>query len=161
MEVASKYLVVAAALALLTAGLMGCKSNRPMQTGETSKRDSLRTFSDLMANPVYPAGLTRAEYEGKLTYTQYCQVCHGADGDGKGFNAFNLESSFNVRPFNFSDSAGFAKLSEEDLVKVITEGGKSRGLSQYMPPWGAVIGDGGVQNVIAYIKVFSKKKSEP
>ncbi|MEE9170069.1 MAG: c-type cytochrome [bacterium] len=42
-----------------------------------------------------------AERKGKHLYAHYCAVCHGASGEGDGFNAFNLDP----RPRNLADSS--------------------------------------------------------
>ncbi len=116
-----------------------------------------RTFGEMLENPYAELGLTRIEYKGKLLYDHFCAVCHGKEGDGNGFNAFNLESSFQVKPFNFTDSTAMAALSPETLKKAILEGGAAVGKSPYMPPWGYTLQPDEVNAVIAYIYTFQKK----
>ena len=136
--------------------LNSCK-NLSKLTGKTES-DSVKTFTKLIDHPEYLRNLTRIEYKGKLAYDRYCQICHGADGDGKGFNSYNLESSFSVKPFDFTDSLAVVKLSNEEIEKVISQGGRSIGKSQYMPPWGGVLNGDDIQNVMAYVRTFSKMK---
>jgi len=33
--------------------------------------------------------LTYEQQQGKILYTKYCSVCHGEQGKGDGFNAYN------------------------------------------------------------------------
>lgn len=146
--------------------VVGCHSNREKSdlASQDTLSDSLskavvtKTFDDVFQNPYEDMGLTREEYKGKVLYDHYCAVCHGKQGDGNGFNAFNLESSFNVKPFNFTDSTAMATVSQDELKKAITEGGPAVGKSQYMPPWGYTLSKEEINQVIAYILTFSKKE---
>jgi mono/diheme cytochrome c family protein len=103
-------------------------------------------------------GLDKMEYTGKLIFTRYCKVCHGAEGDGKGFNAFNLQNSFGIQPANFTDSTVIATLTDEAMTIAISKGAKAVGKSQYMPPWGGTLSSEEIDNVVAYIKVLSRLK---
>jgi cytochrome c2 len=136
-------------------GLDQCKNTSKIISGK-AETDSAKTFQEFVEHLQFPKNLTWYQYKGKLIYERYCQVCHGVDGDGKGFNSFNLESSFGTKPIDFTDSTNFVKLSNEEIRKAISTGGKSIGKSQYMPPWGFVLTNKDVQNVVKYIKTFSK-----
>ena len=56
-----------------------------------------------------------------MLHAKYCAVCHGKEGKGDGFNAFNLDP----RRRDFSDSAYMAALSDDQIVQTITGGGRS------------------------------------
>jgi cytochrome c5 len=58
-----------------------------------------------------------------------CVVCHGADGAGDGPGAAALEP----KPRAFADATWQEGITDEDLGKVITEGGASVGKSPGMP----------------------------
>ncbi|MBI4535807.1 MAG: cytochrome c [Ignavibacteriae bacterium] len=118
--------------------------------------DSTRTFREIVEHSPGRLGLSKTELAGKIVFTKYCQVCHGAEGDGKGFNAFNLQNSFGTQPANFTDSTTLAALSEETIITAISKGGKAVGKSQYMPPWGGTLRTEEVENVAAYIKTLAK-----
>ncbi len=126
----------------------------------TSDRDSTRTFREIVEHSPGRLGLNKAELAGKTIFTKYCQVCHGAEGDGKGFNAFNLQNSFGTQPADFTDSTTLAALSEETIIAAISKGGKAVGKSQYMPPWGGTMRTEEVENVAAYIKVLARLQRE-
>ncbi len=147
--------------------LMACQKTTPPQTtAADSSADSVtvtkrsKTFRELLQNPYADMGLNRVEYKGKKIFDHYCAVCHGEEGDGNGFNAFNLESSFQVKPFNFTDSTAMAALSSETLKKAILEGGTAVGKSPYMPPWGYTLQPDEVNAVISYIYTFQKKEAQ-
>ncbi len=69
---------------------------------------------------------------GESIYKWYCAPCHGDKGDGRGFNAKNLDP----RPANHTDPALMTKRTDNDLFEAISGGGKRVGKSTLMPPWG-------------------------
>ena len=88
---------------------------------------------------------------GQKVYKEYCSQCHGADGQGDGPAA----SGLNPKPAIHANIP-FAKLPEEYLYNVIYHGGRSVGKSPTMPYWGLTIGQQGVADVMAYLKVTFK-----
>lgn len=118
--------------------------------------DSTRSFRDLVDLSTGSLRIDRKERSGKAVYHKYCKVCHGDEGDGKGFNSFNLQNSFGIQPANFTDSLAMANRTEERIVLAISNGGRGVGKSQYMPPWGATLTSEEIENVAAYVKTLSK-----
>lgn len=88
---------------------------------------------------------------GKVVYKEYCSQCHGASGKGDGPAA----SGLNPKPAVHANMA-FDKLPMEYLYTVINHGGVAVGKSPSMPYWGLTIGQQGVADVIAYLKVTFK-----
>lgn len=145
-------------VAILSLGaVMSCSDYK---SGAQSANDTSQTFNSLIERRHRNVGLNVREFAGRSVFTKYCQVCHGAEGDGKGFNAFNLQNSFGVQPANFSDTSFAVKHSDESLVAVISKGGKTVGKSQYMPPWGSTLSGEEIDDVVAYIRTFSRIKRE-
>lgn len=91
--------------------------------------------------------------EGKKLYSQFCASCHGESGKGDG----PASAALNPKPRNHTDKEYMAKLSDEDMMKVIKEGGTSVGKSPIMPPWGAALKDDQVKDVVAYIRTLCCK----
>jgi mono/diheme cytochrome c family protein len=89
---------------------------------------------------------------GKKTYDILCTTCHGNTGKGDGPAATALP----VKPQSFADAKYMKTLTDENLFKVIKEGGTSVGKSALMPAWGAQIDDQGIWNVVAYIRTLAK-----
>ena len=85
-------------------------------------------------------------------YMKHCAVCHGAEGKGDGFNAYNLDP----KPRNFSDSTLISRFTDDYLTEVIMEGGASVGLSAMMPPYKRNLSERDVALLIEYIRTFSK-----
>ena len=90
---------------------------------------------------------------GKQSFETYCVACHGANGKADGPAALAM----NPKPRNFTDKTWQAKVNDEHVAKVIREGGASVGLSATMGPWGSVLNEGEIKNVVQYVRAFSKK----
>ena len=88
---------------------------------------------------------------GKVLYKEYCAQCHGFTGKGDGPAASGLDPKPAIHA-----NIPFEKLPMEYLYTVINHGGPAVGKSQNMPYWGLTIGQQGVADVIAYLKVTFK-----
>jgi len=104
-----------------------------------------------------PAKAKKAEsadlVKGKKVFEMYCVSCHGAKGVGDGVAA----AALNPKPRNFTDSAYMAAKTDEQLKKVIVEGGAANGLSPMMAPWGGTLKPDEITNVLGYVRQFAKK----
>ena len=92
---------------------------------------------------------------GKVLYKEYCAQCHGLTGKGDGPAASGLEPKPAIHA-----NMPFEKLPMEYLYNVINHGGPAIGKSPNMPYWGLTIGQQGVADVIAYLKVTFKGAPE-
>lgn len=102
---------------------VGCTAKK--SGGPASPADSARGLdSAAAATAAVPAlrVLSYEERQGSALYAKYCAVCHGKEGKGDGFNAFNLDP----RPRDFSDSTYMAALSDDQIVQTIGGGGAER-----------------------------------
>ena len=88
---------------------------------------------------------------GKLKYVQFCSSCHGTAGAGDG----PASAGLNPKPAHHNDGAYMNALSNEHLVKVITEGGPAVGKSIGMAPWGPVLGKQGVFDIAAFVRTLA------
>lgn len=88
---------------------------------------------------------------GKVLYKEYCAQCHGLTGKGDGPAASGLEPKPAIHA-----NMPFDKLPMEYLYTVINYGGVAVGKSPNMPYWGLTIGQQGVADVIAYLKITFK-----
>ncbi len=80
--------------------------------------------------------------EGRKVFGKYCSICHGIEGRGDGFNAYNL----NPKPRDFADSSYQARLDSALIVETISSGGAAMGLSPLMPAWGRTLSVGDIKN---------------
>ena len=90
--------------------------------------------------------------EGEKIYQWYCTPCHGIKGDGKGFNARNLDP----RPAVHTDSKFMSKRTDKDLYDVINGGGRAAGKSALMPPWGDTFSETQIKSLILYLRNLCK-----
>lgn len=86
--------------------------------------------------------------KGKKLYAHYCTPCHGINGNGKGFNAKNLDP----RPADHTNTQFMRKRSDKDLYDAIRGGGKAVGKSPLMPPWGKTLNDEQIKALILYLR---------
>ncbi len=102
--------------------------------------------------PAAPEGDLRGDVAGgQALYSMYCVTCHGQAGKGDGPAAVGL----NPRPADHSDASYMGGLSDEDLYKVIKGGGVSVGKSPLMAPWGGIVNDQGLRDLVAYVRSLS------
>ena len=137
---------------LLPLLMAGCSARK--SAGPSVSADSVRTNdSALAAHAAVPVEhvLSYEERQGSVLYVKYCAVCHGKEGKGDGFNAFNLDP----RPRDFSDSLYMAALSDAQILQTIGGGGRSVNKSPLMPSYGWTIDNRQIRYVAAYIRTFS------
>jgi mono/diheme cytochrome c family protein len=89
---------------------------------------------------------------GAKLYATYCASCHGPRGDGDGPLAANLDP----KPAKHSDPAYMSTLTDEDMFRVIKEGGAAAGLSPLMAPWGGTLTDAQIRDVVAFTRSLSR-----
>ena len=94
--------------------------------------------------------------DSKRMYLHYCSVCHGAEGKGDGFNAYNLDP----KPRNFTDSTFLSKADSAYVVKVITGGGRAVELSAMMPPYGRTLTAEEIEKLAEYVLFLSRGHTE-
>jgi len=125
--------------AILCALLLGCSHPAPEPSG------SIR----------YYAGADSLGYEarlGRVTFELICAVCHGKEGKGDGFNAYNLNPS----PRDLTSSEFQKTIDDRHLADVIRYGGPFRGSSNLMPAWGGILSDNNIDNLINYIRFLGQ-----
>ncbi len=110
---------------------------------------SIMVFCAVMLGIAVVAHAADAE-QGKKLYGQFCVSCHGQSGKGDGPAA----TALNPKPRDHTDKELMGKMSDDDMLKVIKNGGASIGKSPLMPPWGGAMKDEQIQDVIAYIRTL-------
>jgi len=100
--------------------------------------------------PAAPAPLPYEVRLGKVSFTHYCQTCHGESGAGDGFNAFNLDP----HPRDLSDPEFQKKKSDAELADAIQRGGGGVGLSPLMPPWGHTLSARQIDELVLYLRTL-------
>jgi mono/diheme cytochrome c family protein len=91
---------------------------------------------------------------GQQKFEQFCAACHGINGKADGPAAVAL----NPRPRNFTDVAWQEKTDDARIIHVITNGGASVGLSPTMAPWGGVLSQDEIKEVLKWVRHFKGTK---
>ena len=83
---------------------------------------------------------------------KYCSRCHDPESTAeKVSNYDNLE----VKPHPFTEGDTLNKISDADLVAIISHGGPALNKSALMPPYGYTLSKTEIQALIAYIRLVS------
>lgn len=148
---------LALALPFMTAG---CGRNTPPPQGagtrtDSTKSDSTKSDSSALATPASAllpdSNLTYEQRQGKVLYAKYCMVCHGEEGKGDGFNAFNLDP----KPRDFTDARLMDALTDDRIAQTISGGGRSVNRSDLMPSWGGRLQKIEIGYLVSYIRQFA------
>lgn len=89
-------------------------------------------------------------HAGKQIYNAYCATCHSVNGNGDGPSAKWVKPI----PRDFTACKLMRMYKDADLVRAIKDGGPAAYVSYNMPPWGAVLTDKQIKNVLAYVRSF-------
>jgi len=94
----------------------------------------------------------QAADKAEMQYQTYCWQCHGMNGDGKGLNIKDMQ----VQPRNHTDAKAMGGRSDDELFKVIKEGGPAISKSVIMPPWGKTLSDNEIRELVRYLRQLCK-----
>ena len=139
-------------LALVACAMSGCHGARsphaplPAAAADSTTAENPYAIYSASTLPIPDLGYTARE--GRVLYRHYCLNCHGDEGKGDGFNAYNLDP----RPRSLADSTFQAQHSDSDLVAAIRSGGAAVGLSTGMPPWGRTLNERQIQHVVEFLR---------
>lgn len=114
------------------------------------KRNTIVTLT-IFAGLALPGMFASAQdFTGKELYTMYCTQCHGTQGNGKGLNA----ATMSVQPRSHIDRAEMIARTDEELFKVIEQGGGSIDKSILMPAWGGNLSKEKIDLLVSYLRVL-------
>lgn len=85
-------------------------------------------------------------------YRTYCVQCHGLEGNGKGINVADMST----QPRDHTDAKEMSARTDDELFKVIKEGGQSINKSVLMPPWGATLSDEEIRGLVSHLHQLCK-----
>lgn len=84
------------------------------------------------------------------TYLKHCAACHGAEGEGNGYNARFLP----VKPTAHADAAYLSKRPDDTLYDGIHAGGYILNKSHLMPPWGETLQPREIQELVRHLRTL-------
>ena len=107
---------------------------------------TVQNEADEMPKPI----LTYVQQKGKRLYDHYCAVCHGTEGKGDGFNAYNL----NPRPQDMTKREYLEVVTDDYLVEAIDQGGRGVKRSVLMPSYERTLSKVQIEAIVAYLRVL-------
>lgn len=107
-------------------------------TGQEAQPDTLMLFS-------------YAQRRGMRLYRHYCVVCHGDQGAGDGFNAYNLDP----KPRDLTDPRYQGAISDDALKQIVTQGGRAMNRSILMPAYGQTLSSEQIADLVAYLRTLT------
>ena len=136
------------ALALLVTLVAACsKNDKPPPPTTGTPTPKTETGPGATAEPGQQLS------EAQTLYTRFCATCHGADGTGLG------EVKLDPKPRDYTDPAWQTTVSDDDLKKIIVEGGAAVGKSATMPASSQLRDKPQVlSELVAIIRGFAKKQ---
>lgn len=108
----------------------------------------------LLAAPfvMISSGFAAAKETAGDNYKIFCVQCHGTQGTGLGINA----PSLSVQPRNHISAKDMGELSDDSVYKAINEGGVSVGKSTQMPPFGGVLTEDEIKDMVKHLRKMCK-----
>lgn len=110
---------------------------------------------EVVTTPPPPAGFTLGDVaRGRERFLKTCASCHGEDGSGHG----RVKTDPPAR--DLRDPALMDRRSDWEIFLVIRDGGKARGLSPKMLPWGKILSDDQIRDLAAFVRTLSHPDGE-
>jgi hypothetical protein len=97
-------------------------------------------------------GLGYQQTIGAQLNAQYCVRCH--DPESTPLRVSNMDN-LSVKPHAFTEGDTLNKMSEADLVAIISHGGAALNRSPEMPPWGYTLSKSDIAALISYIRAVA------
>lgn len=133
---------------VLLMALAACRAGQ--QAAGDGGQASPALDGSLAQKPTAPPPLTYAQRQGQRLFRHYCAVCHGDQGAGDGFNAWNL----NPRPRDLADPAYQRAVSDAWLTEVTSLGGLAVNKSNLMPAWKNTLSPTQIAAVVAFVRTL-------
>ncbi|MBI1745164.1 MAG: cytochrome c [Acidobacteria bacterium] len=102
----------------------------------------------LVIGITYAAEKTAAE-----NYKQHCVKCHGEQGKGDGPATKTIKA---MKMADWSSKEAMDKFKDEDLTKIIKQGGAAVNKSKIMPAYKEKMQDGEIKDMLSYIHSLAK-----
>lgn len=135
--------------------IIGCTGKHAEGEKNRSMTDSTRGADSTLQGAVVQRMREESyeEKQGAFLYNRYCAVCHGQEGKGDGFNAYNLDP----RPRDFSDSTYMGALNDDQILQTISGGGRAVNKSPLMPAYGWTLKKQQIRDLLSYVKTFTRQ----
>jgi mono/diheme cytochrome c family protein len=134
------------------ASLQGADAGHPhMQyVVKLVREESFKSTLAYIPALVYPSEIPGSAVHGQDLYQYRCAGCHGATGHGDGPGAAGL---VDVKPVDFTTDTLVAKANWDAVYAKVKDGGQ-RVHGSTMPPWGQILTDADLWDLVAYLATF-------
>jgi mono/diheme cytochrome c family protein len=89
---------------------------------------------------------------------KYCAGCHDPESTPQRVSNYeNLE----VKPHPFTEGDAFNKMSDDDLIAIISHGGPALKRSGLMPPYGYTLSKNEIEALVSYVRLVSDPPYAP
>ncbi len=102
--------------------------------------------------PLEEIALGYQQTVGAQLNAQYCIRCH--DPESTPLRVSNMDN-LSVKPHPFTDGDTLNKISEADLIAIISHGGPALNKSAEMPPWGYTLSKTDIAALVSYIRAVA------
>jgi mono/diheme cytochrome c family protein len=136
-----------------TAATLGGMAGRYQITAFT--KDSSGKRIDLKVEEI---ALGYQQTLGRQLNDQYCGRCHNPESTPE--RVSNLDN-LTTKPHPFAEGDTLNKLSDQDLVAIISHGGPALSRSAEMPPFGYTLTKSDIQALVAYIRAVADPPYQP
>ncbi len=89
---------------------------------------------------------------GQQVAEKYCARCHNPESTPERVSNFD---NLDTKPHQFGEGDILNKMSDDELVAIISHGGPAIGRSAEMPPWGYTLSKEQIQALLAYIRAVA------
>lgn len=104
---------------------------------------------------VHTEDAATAAAEVQPMFSTNCRRCHGRFGQGDGPDAGNLPEG--VEMPDLTDPAWHAARTDEEIGRVIRDGGASVGMNESMPPWRGILSEAEISALVKHIRTFERE----
>jgi len=116
-----------------------------------AQEQEVRPGSARATNDCVPEGNLRGDIgRGKSLHAENCAGCHGYDG-----KAEVVVMHMDTMPKDQSDAQYMKTLPDPYLYLAICTGGTNVGKNLIMAPWGGILSDQDIRDLIAWVRTFS------
>ena len=89
--------------------------------------------------------------DAKEAYTKECAKCHGDQGKGDGATLVKVKG----KAMDWSNKAAMSKVSDDEIAKIIAEGGAGTGKSKLMPAY-KKMDEKAIKEMVTFIRSMAK-----
>jgi mono/diheme cytochrome c family protein len=102
--------------------------------------------------PIEEIALGYQQTLGAQLNAQYCIRCH--DPESSSLRVSNMDN-LSVKPHAFTEGDILNKMSDADLIAIISHGGPALNKSAEMPPWGYTLSKSDIAALVSYIRAVA------